>query len=122
MKTVKGFWDALQRGETIPAVEAMLLNCHEDVEFRPYFADGRTFHGIDEIRAFFRERAAAGASMHASAWSFDEIDDDVVVTGSVRVRRPDGSMADAQLRWTYGFRDGRIAHAEFAPLARAVPR
>jgi hypothetical protein len=31
--------------------------------------------------------------------------------------RADGSIADAQLRWTYTFRDGRLAAASSGPLA-----
>ena len=101
-------------------VEAMLPRCHEDVELRPYVADGRTLVGRDEIRDFFCEREAAGEDVHLSAWSFEQSGDDVTVSGSIRVRRPDGAIADAQLRWTYCFSDGLISHGEFAPLAAAL--
>ena len=59
------------------------------------------------------------ASFHARAWSFEEQGDDVMVTGSIRVQRPDGSIADAQLRWSYTFEDGLVKAASFAPLGAA---
>lgn len=122
LTAVKEMWSVLERDGISAGMDAMLARCHEDVELRPYIADGRTFVGSDEVRDFIEERVAAGASVHASPWSFEEEGDDVTVSGSIRVQRPDGSIADAQLRWTYGFSDGLIRHAEFAPLAAAVAR
>jgi hypothetical protein len=122
LKAVREMWTVLERDGMNAGMEAMLARCHEDVELRPYFADGRTFVGPDEVRGFFNERVAAGANIHASPWSFEESGDDVTVSGSIRVQRPDGSIADAQLRWTYSFSGGLIRHAEFAPLAAAVAR
>ena len=119
MQVVKGLWDSYEERGADAWFEAMLTHCHQDVEVRPYIAGGRTFQGVDELREFFREREAAGATVHASPWSFEETGDAVVVAGSIRVQRPDGSIADAQLRWTFGFRDGLIDRAEFAPLAAA---
>jgi ketosteroid isomerase-like protein len=120
LQTVRKIWAVLERHGMCAAMEAMLARCHEDVELRSYVADGRTLIGVDEIREFFYEREAAGANVHASPWTFEESGDEVTVSGSIRVQRPDGSIADAQLRWTYSFSDGLISHAEFAPLAAAV--
>jgi ketosteroid isomerase-like protein len=122
LQAVKEIWDALEREGMCGGMEAMLARSHEDVELRPYFAEGRTLSGATEIREFFHEGQAAGVSVHASPWSFEDTGDDVTVTGSVRVQRPGGSIADAQLCWTYVFRDGLICQAAFAPLAAAVSR
>ena len=122
LQTVKELWNVLERHGICAGVEAMLTRCREDVEVRPYVADGRTLVGLDEIREFFLEGEAAGANVHASPWTFEESGDEVTVAGSIRVQRPDGSIADAQLRWTYGFSGVLISHAEFAPLAAAVAR
>jgi ketosteroid isomerase-like protein len=122
LQAVKEIWTALEREGMCGGMEAMLARSYEDVEMRPYFAEGRTLTGATEIREFYLERQAAGASVHASPWSFEETGDDVTVTGSVRVQRADGSIADAQVCWTYVFRDGLICQAAFAPLASAISR
>ena len=122
LQTVREFWNVLERDGICAGIETMLTRCRGDVEVRPYVADGRTLVGHDEIREFFLSSEAAGAKVHASPWTFEESGDDVTVAGSIRVQRPDGSIADAQLRWTYTFSGGLIRHAEFAPLAAAVAR
>jgi ketosteroid isomerase-like protein len=122
LQAVKEIWAALEREGMDSAIESMLDHCAAEFELRPYFAEGRTLRGHEEVRGFFHEREAAGATLHASPWSFEESGEHVVVSGSIRVQRADGSIADAQLRWTYGFRDGLIRHAGFAPLATVVAR
>jgi hypothetical protein len=117
---VKQVWTTMERDGMSAGVEALLAVCHPGVELRPYFADGRTLRGADEIRAYFTDREASGASLHASPWSFEEHSDEVVVSGFIRVQRDDGSIADAQLRWCYRFRDDLIDHAQFVPLEAAV--
>ena len=54
--------------------------------------------------------------MEASPHEFREEGNSVVVTGWVRVGRGSGSLADAQVRWIYTFRDGRIETVEYGPL------
>jgi hypothetical protein len=39
------------------------------------------------------------------------------VRGSARIVRPDGSFAEAKLRWTYRFRDGLIDEINWQPRA-----
>lgn len=117
LQTVKGFWDVLESDGLLASMELMFEHCHEDVELRPYVGGGRVFRGIEQAREFFRQQQAEGATLHASPWSFEEVGDDVVVSGSIRVQRSDGSIADAQVRWTYTFRDSRVASVSSAPLA-----
>jgi hypothetical protein len=119
MATVKRIWGVLERDGVDASTEAMLSCCHEDVELSPYSADGRVLHGAGEVRDFLRQRKADGSRFHASAWTFAEQGDDVIVSGSIRVHRADGSLADAQVRWIYGFSDGLVKRASFAPLAAA---
>ena len=120
MNAVKQVWMTMERDGMIAGIEALLALSHPDVELSPYFADGRTLRGADEVREFFSERRASGANLHASPWRFEEHGDDVIVSGSIRVHRDDGSIADAQLSWCYSFRGDRIANARFAPLEAAV--
>jgi ketosteroid isomerase-like protein len=114
---VKEFWNVLESEGLLASLEFLREHSHEDAELRPYVGEGRVFHGVGEFREFVREELAAGATLNASPWSFEEVGDDVVVAGSIRVQRTDGSIADAQVRWTFTFRDGRVAAAASAPLA-----
>ena len=67
--------------------------------------------------AFIRRTTDEGVSIKASARSFDVEGDSVVVRGSARVVRPDGSFAETKLRWTYHFRDGLIDEISWQPRA-----
>ena len=117
LRLVKGFWDVFESQGLAASLELMLENAHEDVELQPYVGGGRVFRGRDEIREYMREQKGAGATLSARPWSFEEAGDDVFVSGSIRVQRADGSIADAQLRWRFSFRDGRLAAASSGPLA-----
>jgi ketosteroid isomerase-like protein len=117
LQLVKGFWDVLESDGLLASTDVMLEHCHEDVELSPYIGEGRVFHGTEEVREFMRRQLEEGAVVSASPWNFEEIGDDVIVSGSIRVQRRDGSIADAQLRWTYTFRDGRVAAASTSPVA-----
>ena len=117
LTVVKQLWRVLEEDGPLAGVDALLERAHEDVELRPYIAEGQVFRGADQIRDFYERRSASGASFNASAWDFEESGDCVYVTGSIRLRRPDGSIADAQLRWSYEFRDGLVSCAKFGPLS-----
>ncbi|HEX2233046.1 MAG TPA: nuclear transport factor 2 family protein [Thermoleophilaceae bacterium] len=117
LRIVKDLWEVLESDGLQASLERMLEHAHEDIELRPYMAEGRVLRGVEEIRAFMQQELAEGATIQASPWSFEEVGDDVIVSGSVRIRRRDSSIADAQVRWTYTFRDGRLAAASSAPLA-----
>jgi hypothetical protein len=117
LRIVKEVWEVLEHDGLLASLERMLEHAHDDIELRPYMAEGHVLRGVEEIREFMREELASGATIQASPWSFEEDGDTVVVSGSVRVQRRDASIADAQLRWTYTFRDGRVAAASSAPLA-----
>jgi hypothetical protein len=120
IRTVKELWRVYEEEGHDAGIEALLVSCHEDAEFRFYAAEGRVLHGGDELRDFYREKRAAGASVEASPYEFEEEDDSVVVTGWVRVGRESGSLADAQVRWTYAFSEGKIETVEFGPLVSAA--
>ena len=96
----------------------MLAICEENAEFRFYATEGRVLRGADELRAFYREELASGTSVRAAPYHYGEEGDMVTVFGWVRVLREGGSLADAQVRWTYKFREGKITAVEYGPLAR----
>jgi hypothetical protein len=117
LRIVKEFWEVLESEGLLASTERMLEHAHEDIELRTYMAEGRVLRGADEIRKFIQAELADGATLHASPWNFEEDGDNVIVSGSLRIQRRDASIADAQLRWTYTFGEGRLAAASSAPLA-----
>ena len=114
LSRVRELWTVYEREGHEAGVEALLEMCHDDAEFRFYAMDGKVLRGGNELRAFYRD---ANADVSASPYSFEEDGDTVVVTGWVRVVRAGGALADAQVRWEYVFREGKIAELYYAPLA-----
>jgi hypothetical protein len=115
LRTVKKLWMLFEHDGLEASTEALLEHSSEDVEVSPY-TSGRTLHGPDEVREYLNERKGEGVKLDSNAWSFEEKDDKVIVSASVRVHRPDGSLADAQVQWVYGFGDdGLVNKATFSP-------
>jgi hypothetical protein len=115
LRTVKRLWTVYEHDGLEASTEALLEHSSEDVEVSSY-TSGRTLHGPEEVREYLDERKEEGVSLDSNAWSFEEKDDKVIVSASVRVHRPDGSLADAQIQWVYGFGDdGLVNRATFAP-------
>ena len=117
LRLVKELWNVVDSEGLLAGIELMEEHVHEDAELRPYVGEGRVFHGVGEFREFAEQELAGGGTLRLSPWSFEEKGDDVIVAGSIRVQRPDGSIADAQVRWTLTFRDGRLAAATSASIA-----
>jgi hypothetical protein len=88
---------------------------HPDCRFRPASAGGRVLQGHDEIRAHFSEPREDEGTVSVHPRRFAEHADEVVVTGSMRVLRPEGGFAESQVSWTYRFRDGLVEEAAWGP-------
>jgi hypothetical protein len=123
---IKKIWDVLEADGPLAAAEELMRVSHDDVELQSYVAgragapgggDPEVLHGRDEVMAFLRKATDEGVSIKASARSFELEGDSVVVRGSVRVVRPDGSFAETKLRWVYRFRDGLIDEISWQPRA-----
>jgi hypothetical protein len=118
MTIVKEVWDTVAERGVVAAFDRLLLDSHEDVEMQPYSAgDSRVLHGADEIRAFFRDAEERGVSIRLKSREFEEVDERVLVAGSIRVVRPDGSFAETMVRWTYAFRDDQLERLFWEPRA-----
>ena len=111
---------------TLAGIEELLAFCHEDVEFRPYagtgpssFGAGRheLLQGREAIRDFFQTSLQSGYRPQPRARSFEVKADSVIVRGSMRLTRPDGSFAETKLSWTYRFRDGLVDEVGWEPRA-----
>lgn len=106
-------------------LDAFLDLVPEDVEFVPYAGNGRALDGKAPLRDFWHEMAARGEELEVDVLDLEALDDDnVLVTGTLTRRGPDGSSTD-RLAWLYSFRDGRLwrasGHASAAE-AREVAR
>jgi ketosteroid isomerase-like protein len=125
LAAIQKVWEVLDASGLLAATEELMKLSHEDVEMRSYLARGlsrpgekdEVIRGREEVLAFFRRTADEGVSMKTRARSFAVEGDSVVVRGSARVVRPDGSFAEAKLSWTYRFRDGLIDEISWQPRA-----
>jgi hypothetical protein len=126
LAAIQNVWSVLESSGLVAATEELMRLSHEEVELHSYVARGAArpgedevepMHGAEEITAFVQRAVERGVSVRARARSFDLDGDSVVVRGSVRVVRPDGSFAETKLRWTYRFRDGLIDEITWQPRA-----
>jgi ketosteroid isomerase-like protein len=122
---IQKVWEIFEASGPVAATEELMKISHENVEMRSYVARGvappgeepDVVRGREEIIAFLRTTTDDGVTIKARARSFDLDGDTVAVRGSARVVRPDGSFAEAKLRWTYHFRDGLIDEINWEPRA-----
>ena len=123
---IQKVWEIFEASGPLAAAEELMKISHENVEIRSYVARGLVppgegepdvVRGREEFMAFMRRTTDDGVSVKARARSFDLEGDTVAVRGSARVVRPDGSFAEAKLRWTYRFRDGLIDEINWEPRA-----
>ena len=126
LAAIQKVWEIFEASGPLAAAEELMKISHEDVEMRSYVARGvarpgeggaEVIRGREEVMALVRKATREGVSIKARARAFDVEGDTVAVRGSARVVRPDGSFAEAKLRWTYHFRDGLIDEINWQPRA-----
>ena len=114
---VKRVYETIARAGVVAGIEQLIAISHEDMEMRAYAAqavapagDGeqKWLRGHDEIREFFRATTEEGFALTLRTRAFDVTADAVLVRGSIRVGRPDGSFAEASVLWTFRFRGGLV--------------
>jgi ketosteroid isomerase-like protein len=115
LRAIKEAFRAFSEGGATAGAEALLRISHPDCRFRPASAGGRVLQGHDEIRAYFSEPREDQGTVSVHPRRFAEHTDEVVVTGSMRVLRPEGGFAESQVSWTYRFRDGLVEEAAWGP-------
>ena len=120
LETVKAIWHVYERDGQEAGMEALIAASADDVEFRPYGAGGDLLKGPEALREYYTRTAAEGSRVEAGVYEFGRDGDSVVVHGWVRITRPDGALADAQVQWTYPFRDGKVASAAYEPASVAA--
>ena len=105
----RALWDAMRDRD----VEAAMLLMHDDVEWIPLVTEGGALHGTEALRQHLESIAAAGMVADAYALDFEDIGDGrVLISGAIRVRRPDHWLATVQRWWIYVISDGKIRRAQ----------
>jgi hypothetical protein len=126
LAAIEKVWERLEKEGVMAATEELMRISHEDVEFHSYIAHGaarpgdgevEVMRGSKEVMTFFRNADENGVAIKARAKSFEVEGENIVVRGSMRVVRPEGSFAETNLRWTYHFRDGLIDEITWQPRA-----
>lgn len=126
LAAIQRVYDRIASDGALAGIEELLTFTHEDIEMRPYVAAGPgspgggqqgVLRGPDEIREFFRTSIESGYKPQLRAKAFQVAGESVVVRGSIRLIRPDGSFAETKLSWTYHFRDGLVDDVGWEPRA-----
>ena len=126
LAAIQKVWEIFQGSGLLAAIEELMRISHDNVELHSYIArgvagpgerDSDVIRGREEVIGFLRRTNDEGVSIKARARSFEVEGDNVMVAGSARVVRPDGSFAETKLRWTYHFREGLIDEISWQPRA-----
>ena len=126
LAAIQRVFELLEASGALAAADELMEISHENVQLHSYLARGaarpgdardEVIRGREEVVAFLRRTTDEGVSIRARARSFEVEGDSVVVRGSARVGRPDGSFAETKLRWTYRFRDGLVDEISWQPRA-----
>lgn len=115
MRAIKQAFRASMDDGFPAGLELLLSRAHADCEFRLHMATNGVLRGHEAIRAHYREALGDGNEMQLKATSFHEIEDEVIVNGSMRVARAGGGFSERQISWTYRFHDGLVAEAGWGP-------
>ena len=126
LAAIQRVYDRIAADGVLAGIEELLTYCHEDVEMRPYAAAGPSsvgggqqelLRGQEEIREFSRTTLESGFKPQPRAKALEVVGDSVVVRGSIRLTRPDGSFAETKISWTYHFREGLVDEIGWEPRA-----
>ena len=83
-------------------LQAILDFAAPDAVWIPYSAAGREFTGTEEYRAFVEAQEAQNEVVQARAFDFEAAGDAVMVSGSMRIRRP-VAFAENYVYWVHRF-------------------
>jgi hypothetical protein len=123
---IERMFERIESADALAGIEELVSIAHEDLEMNAYAAReapglaaaGELLHGKEEVLGFFRRMKEAGFGIRLRAKGFEtDGDDTVLVRGSIRVARPDGSFAEANVRWRFHFRDGLVDEVGWEPRA-----
>ena len=111
VEIVGRMWDAYQQR----GLEAILDFAAPDAEWRPYTAEGQIFRTTDEYRRYLEGMELRDELVDATLLAVEAIgDDEVLVTGRVRVRRS-GALEDTEMYWRHRFRGDELVFTASGP-------
>jgi hypothetical protein len=114
IETVRSLWERTHRD----GIEAALASVGTDVEWRPFFAPGRSYTSA-ELSAYLL-RLQAGRMLNAWLARVEAHGDHVLASGSFRWTGADGSVSDFQGHWVYEFAGDQLIRGQSHPsLAEA---
>lgn len=106
---VRALWDAVRDRD----IDAGMALIHDDVEWFPLMGEGGPLRGTEALRQHFERLAGAGLVTDAYPLDFEDVGDGrVLVSGALRVRRPDHWLETLQRWFVYVIADGRVRRAE----------
>jgi ketosteroid isomerase-like protein len=103
---VRALWVAARDKD----VDALVDLCATDVDWCPTAVVTGSLHGREALRGYL-EGTANASLVAAHPYSFEAVGDCVVVSGALRLRRPDGTAESVQRWWVYRVANGLIASA-----------
>jgi ketosteroid isomerase-like protein len=125
LAAVKRVFERIEQADALAGIEELVSISHDDVEMRAYAAReaselgaGELLQGKAAVLDFFRRSKESGFGIRLRTKGFEAAGEDtVLVRGSIRVARPDGSFAEANVRWRFHFRDGLVDEVGWEPRA-----
>ncbi len=106
---VRRLWDAMRARD----VDAAMALMHEDVEWTPFITEGEPVHGTEAVRQHLEAVAGSGLIADAYPLEYEDVGGGLVLmSGALRVRRPDHWLATVQRWWIYEIADGRIRRSQ----------
>jgi ketosteroid isomerase-like protein len=117
LAVVRQIWDEWATGGPAAAAAVLFAHSDEDIELRAGIGGvEQRVRGHEQIRSALPESPLR--ILGAKPYSFSEEGDDVIVSAWVRMRE-NGGYVDAQVRWRYRFREGRIVEVSTLPFAHS---
>ena len=108
VEVVRTLWDAM-RDRDVGAAMALVA---PDPEWGPITGEP-AMRGREAVEAYFGSFVNSGGLADAHALAFEPLGSDhVLLSGALRIRRPDNWVTTVQRWWLYRLRDGLIVRAE----------
>jgi ketosteroid isomerase-like protein len=101
---VRALWVAARDKD----IDALVDLCAPDVDWGATAVVTGSFHGRDALRGYLEDLEANATIVTAHPYSFEAVGDCVIVSGALRVRRPDGGSESIQRWWVYRVANGLI--------------
>ena len=113
---VRSMWSAFDR----EGLEGILDAAAPDATWEPYSAGGRRFESTEEYREYIRGMAERHEVVEARLAEIEQRGEWVVVSGTLRVRRP-GALQDSTMHWAHRIVGGQVIYtASYASRERAL--